>query len=57
MLVYLNHSRVTLTKHVARMREFPGRVITTDVLASITVEVYPVSFTPVNIMSGFKKCG
>ena len=38
------------------MREFPGRVITTDVLASIVAETYPMPFTPVN-MSGFKMCG
>ncbi len=39
-----------LTKH-------PGRVITTDVLASIVAEAWPHSFTPLNILGGFKKCG
>ena len=35
----------------------PGRVITADILAALVGEAYPVSFTPVNIMSGFKKSG
>ena len=39
------------------MSEYPGRVITTDILASIVAKAYPLSFTPVNIMSGFKKSG
>ena len=39
-----------LTKH-------PGRVITADVIASLIVEVWPQSMTPLNIMGGFRKCG
>ena len=39
------------------MSEYPGRVITTDILASIVAKAYPLSFTTVNIMSGFKKSG
>ena len=35
----------------------PERVVTTDKLALLVVEAWPSSFTPVNIMSGFKKCG
>ncbi len=35
----------------------PGRVITTDVIASIVGEAWSQSMTPLNIMSGFKKCG
>ena len=35
----------------------PGRVITTEVIASILGKAWPASFTPVNIMSGFKKSG
>ena len=35
----------------------PGRVITNDKLASLVAEAWPHSFTPVNIMFGFKKCG
>lgn len=35
----------------------PGRVITNDKLASLVAEAWPHSFTAVNIMSGFKKCG
>jgi len=35
----------------------PGRVITPDVLASLVAEAWPTSFTVLNIMSGFKKCG
>ena len=35
----------------------PGRVITTDVIASLVGEAWPQSVTPLNIMSGFKKSG
>ncbi len=37
--------------------DHPGRVITTDAIASLLAEAWPRSITPVNIMSGFKKCG
>ena len=36
------------------IRENPGRVITTDVMLALA---WPQSLTPVNIMSGFRKCG
>ena len=39
------------------MTQHPGRVITTDVLASMVAQAYPTSFTPVNVLSGFKKAG
>ena len=39
------------------VRQYPGRVITTDVLASMVAQAYPTSFTPVNVLSGFKKAG
>ena len=35
----------------------PGRVITSDVIARLVAEAWPHSFTPVNILSGFKKRG
>ena len=35
----------------------PGRVITSEVLASLVADAWPLSFTPVNILSGFKKSG
>ena len=35
----------------------PGRVITTDKLASLVAKAWPNSFTAVNVMSGFKKSG
>ena len=35
----------------------PGRVITTDVIASLLSQAWPESITPVNIMGGFRKCG
>ncbi len=35
----------------------PGRVITTDVIASLVGEAWPQALTPVNIMSGFRKSG
>ena len=33
----------------------PGRVITSDKLASLVAEAWPLSLSPLNIMSGFKK--
>ena len=35
----------------------PGRVITTNIIASRAGESWPQSVTLLNIMSGFKKCG
>jgi hypothetical protein len=35
----------------------PGRVITSDKLASLVAEAWPLSISPLNIMSGFKKTG
>ena len=35
----------------------PGQVITTDVLASLLAQAWLESITPVNVMSGFRKCG
>ena len=35
----------------------PGRVITSDVIAALVEEAWPMSLTPVSIMSGFKECG
>ena len=35
----------------------PGRVITTEVIASLLAKAWPVSCTPVNIMSGFQRSG
>ena len=35
----------------------PGRVITTNIIASLVAKVWSLSVTPVNIMSGFKKTG
>jgi hypothetical protein len=35
----------------------PGQVITTDLIASLLAKAWPLSVTPVNVMSGFKKCG
>ena len=37
--------------------DHPGRVITTDVIASLLADAWPQSITPINIMSGFKKSG
>ena len=39
------------------MAKNPGRVITTDVIASLIGSAWPSSHTPVNIMSGFRKSG
>ena len=40
-----------------RIAEHPNRVITTDQIASLVGTAWPQALTPVNIMSGFKKCG
>ena len=39
------------------MMKHPGRCVTADKLAMLIGEVWPRSMTPLNIMSGFKKCG
>lgn len=39
------------------MMQCPGRVVTNDVLASLVGEAWPQSFTPLNVLGGFKKCG
>ena len=35
----------------------PGRVVTSDVIASLVGEAWPQASTPLNIMGGFRKCG
>ena len=35
----------------------PGRVVTTNDISSLIAKAWPLSLTPINIMSGFKKCG
>ena len=40
-------------KHVM---ERPGRVVTAEILASLVGEAWSLSVTPLNIMSGFRKC-
>ena len=37
--------------------ERPGQVITTNAIASLVYQVWHSSFTAVNILSGFRKCG
>ena len=39
------------------MASNPGCVITADVIAGLIAEAWPQSMTPMNILSGFKKCG
>ena len=39
------------------MKEYPGRVITADILASMVAKAFSNSLTPVNIMGGFKRSG
>lgn len=39
------------------LAKYPGRVVTTDKLASLVAEAWPNSFTAVNVLSGFKKSG
>ena len=51
---FKSHFSKACTYHIAR---HPGRVITTEILASLVAEAWPCSFTSLNIMSGFKKCG
>jgi hypothetical protein len=35
----------------------PGQVITTDLIALLLAQAWPQSVTPLNAMSGFRKCG
>ena len=35
----------------------PGRVVSSDVIASLVGEAWPQALTPLNIMGGFRKCG
>ena len=39
------------------LSKHPGRVITPDILASLVAAAIPCSFTSLNILSGFRKCG
>uniref|UniRef100_A0A1X7SKR4 HTH CENPB-type domain-containing protein n=3 Tax=Amphimedon queenslandica TaxID=400682 RepID=A0A1X7SKR4_AMPQE len=39
------------------MAKYPGRVVTNDKLAALVADAWPHSFTTLNILSGFKKCG
>ena len=39
------------------MKAHPGQVITSTVLAPLVAEVVTISVVPLNILSGFKKCG
>lgn len=39
------------------MMDHPGRIITSEVLASLVGDTWPQALTPVNILSGFKKSG
>ena len=39
------------------MKAYPGRVVTAEILASMVGQAYPAAFTPVNVLSGFKKTG
>jgi len=57
MLEFLNllsHFSKVCSKYLAK---HPGVVVTPDMLASLVAEAWPSSFTPVNIMAGFKKTG
>ena len=39
------------------LSDHPGQVITTDIVASLLAQAWPESVTPVNVISGFRKCG
>ena len=39
------------------MAQHPGRVITTEAIASLVGRAWPLSLTPINIMAGFRKSG
>ena len=51
---FKSHFSKACTYHIAR---HPGRVIITEILVSLVAEAWPCSFTSLNIMSGFKRCG
>ena len=56
MLVLLNASSLPSLEHAITMQH-RGRVVTATVLASLVGEAWPLAFTPLNILSGFRKCG
>ena len=39
------------------MAQHPGRVITTEAIASLVGRAWPLSLTPINILGGFRKSG
>ena len=39
------------------VKQYPGRVITTELLASMIAQAYQALITPINVLSGFKKAG
>ena len=39
------------------VRQYPGCVITTDVLALMVAQASQASFTPIHVLYGFKKAG
>ena len=51
---FKTHFAKVCHKYIAK---HPGQVITTDMIASLVAEAYLQPFTPLNILSGFKKCG
>ena len=43
--------------YTSYLTKYPGRVITTDMIASLVATAYSNAFTPNNIMGGFRKTG
>ena len=53
-----NPLKQTFLKHVSKyLFKHSGRIVTTDVLASLVAEAWPDAFITVNIMASFKKTG
>jgi len=49
--------KTNFSKACSRYIAKTGRVVTTDKIASLVAEAWPVSYTALNVMAGFKKCG
>ena len=51
---FKSHFSKACTKYIV---DHPGRVITPEILPSMVAEAWPLSFTQLNVMSGFRKSG
>ena len=57
MSVSLVVLRLTSLKPAMSISCHPGRVVTTNIIASLVGKAWPLSMAPMNIFSGFRKTG